>query len=152
MKRDLTFRTSVTTMESKKVSRGVYTPSGILPDGSFIHEWPDNVDINTETVDGKDTYHSMARVVFQKQSNENYHRKITIKKLQNRSLPVTPEIESFIKCIDFNKRMVRPEPVHYRNALEMIKKNQNLPKANGRNILVSSSLFVKKYFSNPIFA
>ena len=35
--------------------------------GCLVQEGDDNVDINTETVDGKDTFHSMARVVFQQQ-------------------------------------------------------------------------------------
>jgi hypothetical protein len=32
---------------------------------TLIQEGADNVDINTETIDGKDTFHSMARAVFQ---------------------------------------------------------------------------------------
>jgi hypothetical protein len=33
--------------------------------GGLIQEGTDNIDINTETVDGKNTFHSMARAVFQ---------------------------------------------------------------------------------------
>jgi hypothetical protein len=32
--------------------------------GGLIQEGADNIDINTETVDGKNTFHSMARAVF----------------------------------------------------------------------------------------
>ena len=33
--------------------------------GGLIQEGADNIDINTETVDGKNTFHSMAMAVFQ---------------------------------------------------------------------------------------
>jgi hypothetical protein len=33
--------------------------------GDFIKEGADNIDLNTETIDGKNTMHSMARAVFQ---------------------------------------------------------------------------------------
>lgn len=49
----------------------VYVPPRVIPrnlGGSFIHEGDDNVDINTETTDGKNTYHGMAIVLFQNQS------------------------------------------------------------------------------------
>jgi hypothetical protein len=39
-----------------------YIPSGIRPitqGGHLIQEGSDNIDINTETVDGKNTFHSM---------------------------------------------------------------------------------------------
>lgn len=42
-------------------------PSGIIErskSGLLVHEGNDNVYINTETIDGKNTYHSMARVIF----------------------------------------------------------------------------------------
>ena len=42
-------------------------PDGIMhiSDGrQAIHEGDDNVDINAETTDGKNTFHSMARVLF----------------------------------------------------------------------------------------
>jgi hypothetical protein len=47
---------------------GIYVPDGIIPmhqGGGLIQEGADNIDINTETVDGKNTFHSMARAVFQ---------------------------------------------------------------------------------------
>jgi hypothetical protein len=43
-------------------------PYGISPktlDSDFIQEGADNIDLNTETIDGKTTMHSMARAVFQ---------------------------------------------------------------------------------------
>lgn len=52
----------------EKFKNGVYVPDGIIPmrQGSgLIQESADNIDINTETVDGKNSFHSMARAVFQ---------------------------------------------------------------------------------------
>ncbi len=58
--------------EIDKIKEGVYIPNGVtsIPvssGGKLVHEGDDNVDINTETIDGKNTFHSMARVVFQQQ-------------------------------------------------------------------------------------
>ena len=64
------FITSVAAIELERIKDDTYAPSGIIPiscGGSLIQEGDDNVDINTETIDGKDTFHSMARVVFQQQ-------------------------------------------------------------------------------------
>jgi hypothetical protein len=36
----------------------------------FIQEGSDNVDLNTETIDGKTTFHAMARAIFQVISNQ----------------------------------------------------------------------------------
>jgi hypothetical protein len=46
----------------------LFIPNGIclkISGGGFIQEGSDNVDLNTETIDGKNTFHSMARAVFQ---------------------------------------------------------------------------------------
>jgi hypothetical protein len=46
----------------------IYVPDGIVPVcqcGCLIQEGADNIDINTEIIDGKDTFHAMARAVFQ---------------------------------------------------------------------------------------
>jgi len=48
-----------------------YIPSGIRPitqGGHLIQEGSDSIDINAETVDGKNTFHSLARAVFQSKS------------------------------------------------------------------------------------
>lgn len=65
------FLTSLAFSESTHVEDGIYIPSKIThinQGGMLIQEGDDNVDINTETIDGKNTFHSMARVVFQKQT------------------------------------------------------------------------------------
>ena len=70
----------------------MYIPNSIIPftsTDSLIQEGSDNIDINTETVDGKDTCHSMARAVFQLQtdgSDEASVDQVKIKRGQNRDL------------------------------------------------------------------
>ena len=56
--------------EEIKESTEVYVPFDIINrnlGGSLIQEGDDNVDRNTETINGKNTYHSMARTLFQVQ-------------------------------------------------------------------------------------
>jgi hypothetical protein len=55
------YLTSIAHHEIEKIQ------DGIIPmhqGGGLIQEGADNIDINTETVDGKNTFHSMARAVF----------------------------------------------------------------------------------------
>jgi hypothetical protein len=62
------FLTSVALKEEESIKKGVYVPDGIVPvcqGGCLIQKGADNIDINTEIIDGKDTFHSMARAVFQ---------------------------------------------------------------------------------------
>jgi hypothetical protein len=61
------FQTSVANHELEHINGDRYIPSGIRPitqDGHLIQEGSDNIDINVETVDGKNTFHSLARAVF----------------------------------------------------------------------------------------
>jgi hypothetical protein len=54
--------------EIEHINGEQYIPSGIRPiiqGGHLIQEGSDNIDINAETVDGKNTFHSLARAVFQ---------------------------------------------------------------------------------------
>ena len=56
----------------KKNEQGSYLPHGIIStngETNHIQEGADHVDIYTETIDGKDTFYSMARAVFQVQSS-----------------------------------------------------------------------------------
>jgi hypothetical protein len=60
------------------------------------------IDINTETVDRKDTFHSMARAVFQLQtegSDETSVDQVKIKCSQNKSLPVDEQTMSLMSCL-----------------------------------------------------
>ena len=56
--------------EMSRTEDGIYVPAGILPvsdSGYLIHKGDANVDINTETINGKNTFHSMVRMIFQNQ-------------------------------------------------------------------------------------
>ena len=62
------FLTSVANHEIEHINGDRYIPSGIRPitqGGHLIQEDSDNIDINAETVDGKNHFHSLARAVFQ---------------------------------------------------------------------------------------
>jgi hypothetical protein len=52
-------------MKTTEVSCILYGISHKTLDSDFIQEGADNIDLNTETIDGKNTMHSMARAVFQ---------------------------------------------------------------------------------------
>ena len=61
------YLTSSAEHEVNKIESGTYLPYGIssISDTqTLIQEGANNVDINTETIDGKDTFHSMGRAVF----------------------------------------------------------------------------------------
>jgi hypothetical protein len=57
------FLTSVANHEIEHINGDRYIPSGIHPiakGGHLIQEGSDNIDINAATVDGKNTFHSLA--------------------------------------------------------------------------------------------
>ena len=59
--------TSAAETEIETLQDGLYIPNGIVScaDGwHLIHEGEDNIDINAETIIGKNIFHSMTRVVF----------------------------------------------------------------------------------------
>jgi imidazole glycerol phosphate synthase subunit HisF len=61
------YLTSIVHHEMEKRHDDVHVPDGIIPirEGrGLIQDGADNIDINTETIDGKNTFHSMARAVF----------------------------------------------------------------------------------------
>jgi hypothetical protein len=63
--------TSAAETEIETHQDGVYIPNGIVScagGGYLIHERDDNIDSNAEKIDGKNTFHSVARVVFQERS------------------------------------------------------------------------------------
>jgi hypothetical protein len=70
----------------------VKQPFGTSPKtlgGDFIQEGADNIELNTETIDGKNTMHSMARAVFQVVQDHTPTSEISstkIKRGQERSL------------------------------------------------------------------
>ncbi|CAC5420137.1 unnamed protein product [Mytilus coruscus] len=65
------YLTSVANHEISRISGDRYIAGGIRPiseGGRLIQEGSDNIDINAETIDGKNTFHSLARAVFQTKS------------------------------------------------------------------------------------
>ena len=86
------FLTSSANHEIISSQNETYIPNGICPgisDGDFIQEGSDNVDINAETIDGKNTFHSIARAVFQVVNNPTFQTdlaNVKIKRGQKRSL------------------------------------------------------------------
>lgn len=59
--------TSTAQNELDNIRNGEYGPIGIIPadaDRYLVHEGDDNIDINCHTIDGINTFHSMACVVF----------------------------------------------------------------------------------------
>ena len=105
------FLTSLATDELQKTGNGIYTPTGLIPTnlgGCLIQEGDDNIDINTETIDGKNTFHSMARVVFQQQdsiqlTNQDIFR---VKRSREKSLCLTDhDLSSLTGC----EPMVKPK-------------------------------------------
>lgn len=90
--------TSVSEQVIQDIHDGVYVPEEIERGGGIIHEGDDNIDINTETIDGKNTHHSMGRVIFQQQRLGNVHDLQRIKRVSDKSLQVTPDIEKLTQC------------------------------------------------------
>ena len=81
---------------------------------TLIQEGADNVDINTETIDGKDTFHSMARAVFQVKSappSSDALNDARIKRNQERSLPLTEKTFALISCLPYDKPKEHMEPI-----------------------------------------
>ena len=68
-------------------------------------EGADNIDINTETIDGKDTFHSMARAVFQARPSpiDSCMRQVSIKKSNDRTFQMTNDASSQTSCLPFSK-------------------------------------------------
>ena len=117
------FITALGQDEVNRMQGNVYIPHGLMPraqGGSLIQEGDDNIDINCETVDGKGTFHSMARVVFQEQpvhTDAVIQRFDRIKVGQEKSLPLNSENESLLKTVMlFDKPKQRPEPQRIENA------------------------------------
>ena len=78
--------------------------------GHLSHEGEDNIDINAETIDGKNTFHSMARVVLQERSADSpATTRTAIEHKKSKSLAPCQQTES-LQCDAFEKPKVRAEP------------------------------------------
>ena len=109
------YLTSIAHHEIEKITGGVYVPDGIIPiqeGGGLIQEGADNIDINIETIDGKDTFHSMALSVFQicHYSVEPTTNKTKIRRSEERSVQMTDEASSLTSCLLFVKPKTRETP------------------------------------------
>ena len=95
----------------------MYVPNGIIPiasGGCLVQEGSDNIDINTETVDGKDTFIPWLGLFFQVQSEGTDVASvdhIKVKHGQDKSLPVDEQTVSLMDCLPFTKPKQRCEPL-----------------------------------------
>ena len=94
----------------------VHVPDGIIPirEGrGLIQDGADNIDINTETIDGKSTFHSMTRAVFQIRhyTVEPNSNQTKIKISQERSVQLDESASSLTACMPFKKPNTRGIPV-----------------------------------------
>ena len=102
-------------------------PDGIIPiqeGGGLIQEGADNIDIK---IDGKDTFHSMARAVFQicHYSVEPTTNNTKIRRSQERSIQMTDEASSLTSCLPFVKPKTRETPRRHDKAYEKISECAN---------------------------
>jgi hypothetical protein len=87
--------------------------------GGLIQEGVDKIDINTETVDGKNTFHSMARAVFRIRHyavdpNISQSKK---KRSQERYVQISNSASSLTACLVFSKPKTRGVRGRIENAL-----------------------------------
>ena len=111
--------TSSAEVEIETLQQGVYVPNGtvsITEGGNLIHEGDDNIDINVETVNEKNTFHSM--VVFQESTDSPATRKTSIKHGKSKALAFCEQSESLMECVTFKKQKIRAEPVRIEKVLE----------------------------------
>lgn len=116
------FLTSAAEVEMKKNEK-IYVPSNVVPrnqGGNLIQEGDDNVDINVETIDGKNTYHSMARVIFQKQTPQTVLSIERIPRAHATSLDVHVFGSQF-QLLPYQKPKQRPEPIRIQGLLAAVK-------------------------------
>jgi hypothetical protein len=112
------YLTSIVHHEMEKLHDDVHVPDGIIP----IREGANNIDINTETIDGKNTFHSMARAVFQIRhyTVEPNSNQTKIKRSQERSVQMDESASSLTACVPFNKPNTRGIPGRCENAFDKI--------------------------------
>mgnify|MGYP007024910540 CR=1 FL=1 len=118
------YLTSVANHEISRISGDRYIPGGIRPiseGGRLIQEGSDNIDINAETIDGKNTFHSLARAVFQIKSTgvHNYGSE-RIKRGIERSLAIDDTTASLTDAIPYLKPKCRSEPPRRSDAFEKL--------------------------------
>ncbi len=116
------FDTSLALDVVSKINNGVFVPDGMVAHGGLLQEGDDNVDLNIETVDGKNTLHEMARVMYQNKSTDALPSKPQrIKATQEKSLKLSDDVlKSLTQIIPYNKPAQRPEPPRKANAADIL--------------------------------
>ncbi|KAK3108189.1 hypothetical protein FSP39_002876 [Pinctada imbricata] len=121
------FLTSVSDAEISRRSADDYVPAGIIPiqkGGLIIQEGTDDVDINAETVDGKNTFHTMARVIFQERVvNSSLNNSLGtggIARGTDRTLKQDQSSCTILQCLPFQKPQSKPQPPKYVDPIDSI--------------------------------
>lgn len=118
------FLTAIAKTEILK-NGNLYLPPKIISresGGSVIHEGNDNIDIHVETLDGKNDYHAMCRVIFQNQDMNNFIKMLPIERQNDKSLNKSFNI-SFLKMFYYKKPSKKPEPPQLVGAKSQIQTN-----------------------------
>lgn len=101
-----------------------FVPSEMIPihdGGMLIQEGIDNVDLNTETINGKDSFHSLARVMFQTQPNDYKAKETHIVRQSNRTLPMENIDASLTSTQICPARIQRSQPPKRQDAIGQLK-------------------------------
>ena len=106
----------------------MYIPHGLIATnegGKLLQEGDDNVDINCQTVDGKGTFHSMARVLFQEQSTMEISEHGSVDRIKvgkDKTLNLSADNAAIMRTVlHYEKPRQRPECPRTKIALIRIK-------------------------------
>jgi hypothetical protein len=148
------FLTSVANHEIEHINGDRYIPSGIRPiaeGGHLIQEGSYNIDINAETVDGKNTFHSLGRDVFQSKSVDDLAVCAErIKRGRDRSLPIDDTTSSLTNALSFTKPKSRVEPPRRTNVFDKIKCCYNGKRSTVDGIWIITRLLSRDVIQFPI--
>jgi hypothetical protein len=119
------YLTSIAVHEVENMENGAFAPDGIISvqeGGGLIQEGADNIDLSTETIDGKDTFHSMARAVFQtcRSHDDSFLRKLKVRRGQESTFQLTESASTIMSCLPFTKPRSRGSPSRISNAFKKI--------------------------------
>ena len=97
----------------KKIKEGVYIPTGTIARNkgwNLIHEGDDKIDINAEIISGKNTFHAMVGVVFQRQSPDTRISFPSFPHEKRKLLQLSDEIVSLTQAESFKRPSKRAKP------------------------------------------
>ena len=140
------YGTSLANHEIEYTNGDPYIPSGFRPitqGHHLIQEGSDNIDINAETVAGKNTFHSLARAVFEL-SYGMWTSKQYVRNAYNEVKTVTVDTTaSLIDALSFTKPKSRLEPPRRTNALEKNKSCYNGKRTTVDDIWIITTLLCR---------